>query len=99
MNHAIAGHVGPEAERAQVEGVLGRYPNIDPSETQELVRWFREASALDVAMVASNEGIRDAYAQFRRDHVDRFKLRDIALAIGFAVLCALVVAGIVYLGS
>jgi len=99
MTQAIAGLDGPAQDRAHVESVLARYPNIDPAETQNLVRWFGEASALDVAMVASNEDIREAYAQFRREHVDRFKPKDIALALLFVVLCAVVVAGIVYLGS
>lgn len=99
MNQAIAGLDGPAQDRTHVESVLARYPNIGQAETQELIRWFNESSALDVAMVASNDDIREAYAQFRREHVDRFKPKDIALAVVFAALCALVVAGIVYLGS
>lgn len=99
MNNAVTGLAGPEGDRAHVESMLARYPNIDSAELEDLVRWFKEASALDVAMVASNEGIRDAYAQFRREHVDRFKPKDIALALTFLALCALVIAGIVSLGS
>ena len=100
MTQAIAGLDGPELDRARVEGTLARYPNIDPAEIERLVRWFnKEASAHDVAMVASNGDIREGYAQFRREHVDRFTPKDIALAVIFAVLCILVIAGIVYLGS
>lgn len=100
MNHAIAGLTGSKLDRAHVEGVLARYPNIDSAETAHLVRWFnKEASALEVAMVASNEDIHDSYAQFRREHIDRLTGKDIAIALGFAVLCAMVVAGMVYLGT
>lgn len=99
MNQEIRGLDGSAQDRAQVERLLARYPNIGQGETQDLIRWFNESSALDVGMVASNEEIGEAYAQFRRQHVDRFKPKDIALAVVFAALCALVIAGIVYLGS
>ncbi len=99
MNQEVGGLDGSVQDRAQVERVLARYPNIGQAETQDLIRWFNESSALDVAMVASNEEIAEAYNQFRRQHVDRFKPRDIALAVVFAALSALAVAGIVYLGS
>ena len=100
MTQAIAGLQGLEHERARVEEVLAKYPDIDSAEIERLLRWFnKDASAHDVAMVASNENIRKGYAQFRREHVDRFTPRDIALAVIFAALCVLVVAGIVYMGS
>lgn len=98
MNSPVTGLAGPERDHAHVEGVLARYPNIDPAEIESLTRWFKEASALDVAMVASNASIHDAYTQFRREHIDRFKPKDLAFALAFVALCAIAIAGIVSLG-
>ena len=64
--------------RAQIERRLADYPDLDEAALGELIAWFRtEASALDVAMVASNPDITEPYRRFRADHLDRLTARDI----------------------
>jgi hypothetical protein len=88
------------ARRAHVEALLVAYPDVTPEEHGMLVRYFkREANALDVGMIASNESIARGYARFRHDHLDRFTWADLAkgivgtaivvLCIGLAMLRAL----------
>jgi hypothetical protein len=81
------------ARRTHIETLLGSYPDVTPDEVALLQRWFRtQASALDVATVACNERITDGYRQFRRDHIDRFTLTDIAKGlVGLAVMVLCVV--------
>ncbi len=82
------------ARRAHVEALLAAYPDVTPPEHELLVNWFRkEASSLDVGMVASNPEIARGYRLFREQHVDRFTLADVGKGVGFAcvvvALCGL----------
>lgn len=73
------------ARRAHVEALLAAYPDVTPPEHELLVRWFRkDASSLDVAMVASNPDIARGYRLFREQHVDRFSLADLGKGLVFA---------------
>lgn len=81
---------------APISGVLARYPDITGAELGTLKSWFmREASALDVGMLASDESIAAQYQQFRADHLDRLGAQDAGKALlwllGVAALIALVV--------
>ena len=70
------GETSPE-RRARAESFIARYPQLGSEELARLLHWYRrEASSMDVALLASNEDIRDRYRAFRRDHVERFSLRD-----------------------
>jgi hypothetical protein len=76
---AYLGETSPE-RRARAETMLARYPALAGDELAELLRWYRrEASAMDVALLASNDAIREAYRAFRRDHVERFTLKERAV--------------------
>jgi hypothetical protein len=80
-----------------VEHLLSRYPAITAGEVEDLKRWFnKEASAFDVASLASIESIHASYAAFRAEHIDGFKARDY-----FVVVAALLLAGaaILYLAT
>jgi hypothetical protein len=75
--------------RAQIESALARYPHLSPEGVKELSDYFaREASALDVGLIASNEAIAAPYRAFRAAHVDPLRWRDwmlgtvIATAVG-----------------
>ena len=82
------------ARRAHIEALLASYPNVTDDELDTLKIWFkREASAFDVAMLASNAEIKSGYAQFRADHLDKITGRDIL----FGLVAALAVAGVVAL--
>jgi hypothetical protein len=75
-DRAHLGETSPQ-RRAHAEAILARYPELDAGELAELLHWYRrEASAMDVALVASNEAIRERYRAFRHDHVDRFSLKE-----------------------
>jgi hypothetical protein len=55
-----------------VEDLLSRYPAIAVDEVETLKRWFnKEASAFDVASLASIEGIHASYAAFRAEILER----------------------------
>lgn len=83
---AYLGATAPE-RRARAEELIARYHELDSEEVAELVQWYRrEASSMDVGLLASNEAISESYRAFRRDHVDRFSLRD-------KLVGALIVAG------
>lgn len=71
------------------EHLLSRYPAITEDEVEDLKRWFnKEASAFEVASLASKERIHAGYTAFRADHIDGIKARDY-----FAVAAAIVLAG------
>ena len=77
-----------------VESVLSRYPDASAAEVEELKKWFtKEASAFEVASMASKESIHAHYAAFRAEHIDAFKAKDYAFA---AAIIALVAAAIFY---
>lgn len=85
------------ARRAHVEALLAAYPDVTPEERQLMVNWFRsEASALDVALVASNPAAERGYRRFRSEHVDKFTVKDMGYALAFAVIVAAAVLLIVW---
>lgn len=78
-----------------VEQLLSRYPAITAEEVEDLKRWFnKEASALDVASLASIESIHASYAAFRAEHIDGFKARDYIIVVAALLLAG---AAILYL--
>lgn len=81
-----------DARRAHVEALLSAYPDVTSEERSLVVNWFRnEATALDVALVASNPEAERGYRQFRAEHVDKFTPRDMVRALGFALVIAVAV--------
>jgi hypothetical protein len=82
-------HLGETSRerRARAEELLARYPRLAPAELSDLLQWYRrEASAMDVALLASEGRLRSHYRAFRRDHIDGFSLKEklagVVLAIG-----------------
>ena len=81
------------ARRARIEAALADYPHVSAERLDELVRWFtKEASSLDIALLASNETIAEPYQRFRSDHIDPIKGWDI-----FRGILALAAVGVVIL--
>ena len=99
--HGIVASPGDGARsHPRIEALLGRYPALSAGELQELLEWFaREASADDVAVIASNEAIRDGYLRFRAEHVDALTLKDLARAALFVALAAAALIGVFWLAS
>lgn len=91
----LAAYLGEDgATRARAEAILARYPRLEPGELDELLYWHRrQASAMDVALVAGNVRIGEAYQRFYRDHLQRFtwkeRLVTAALAAGVFGLFAI----------
>lgn len=98
MTQVLSGQEARDRDRMRTEGVLARYPDLDAAELAALKHWFiNEASAHDVALIACNEEIRAPYTRFRKEHLDRFTPRDIAIALVFLAACLAVLAGILAL--
>jgi len=88
------------SRRAHIEAMLADYPDVSKEQLDELLAWFnREASSLDVGMVASNEAISRGYRLFRAEHIDRFRARDLGYAALFVTMVCGVVAMIAYLAG
>ena len=63
--------------RAKMEAALADYPDLSEERLASLLGWFRkEATALDVAMVASNPVIAEPYRLFRAEHIDPITGKD-----------------------
>ncbi|GEM_PF-963379 len=84
--------------RLQAEGLLRQYPTISEEEIGQLRHYFRkQASALDIGTIASNDALRSGYRQFRADHVDKIGLRDMGIALGLLALVAASIAVVIVL--
>jgi hypothetical protein len=81
--------------RREVEAVLHRYPHLTGEEIADLVGWFkREATAMDVALLASTPAVHDNYRAFRDAHVDPLTTGEKLLvsAMGAAIVASTVAA-------
>lgn len=83
--------------RARIEGVLARYPHLTPEGLAELTCYFdKEASSLDIALIASNEAISAPYRTFRADHIDPLRPRDWLRGIAFTLVVTAILVGILW---
>ncbi|MFA7601406.1 MAG: hypothetical protein WCY29_00235 [Novosphingobium sp.] len=79
------------ARRAVIEAALAEYPDLTSETLADVIAWFRkEASAYDVAMVASNAAIAERYRRFRADHIDRLTIKDLMKGVAFAAAIAVI---------
>ena len=70
--------------RMDIEGTIVRYPNIEDHELEWVLKYLRkQASAMDKAMIASNETVRSQYRRLCHDHyLDRLRPGEtIALSV------------------
>lgn len=82
----------PEERRIAIEAAVARYPDLPDAELAEVLHWFgKEATALDTAMLASNEAIAEPYRRLRADHLDRLGAREKVVAW---IVSALVLGGV-----
>jgi hypothetical protein len=84
----------------QVTQLVRRYPNLSEIELARLINLYRNSSALDMALMLSDEGLAPTLDRFSRDHRSRVRkpfrqyaglLVYVALTIG-AVIWAITVA-------
>lgn len=83
--------------RAVIEAALADYPHLTDETLADVIAWFRkEASAHDVAMVASNAAITEPYRRFRADHIDRLTGKDLMRGMLFAAIAGVIVLVIIW---
>jgi hypothetical protein len=81
--------------RAHIEAALARYPHLTPEGLSELTDYFaREASSLDVGLIACNEDIGPQYRQFRERHIEPLGPRDWLRAAAFVAVMAVILAAL-----
>lgn len=86
------------ATRTRISSLLLRYPDLSENELSEMIEFYRTASALDTALIASNDKISAQAKQFCSDHRDALKrglqaplvllifiLGMLTIAVGFAL--------------
>lgn len=84
-----------DQRRLQIEDALSVYPHLTSYELGDLIDWFKhEATAFEVAILASNSAIYDNYRCFRREHIDRLTVREIVGVIGVATLIVVATAAL-----
>ncbi|KQM19522.1 hypothetical protein [Novosphingobium sp. Leaf2] len=85
-------HASPGTAHTDARALLARYPHLDVHELAQLEHWFRkEASALDVGLLASEADLAAQFRAYRKDHHDRFTARDILIATAFVAVAATLV--------
>lgn len=81
MNDTSGRASGPD-RFDQIEALLKSYPDLTDEELEELKRWHKkEASAFDVANMASKDATKEGYTRFRAEHIDPFNWSDLVIAM------------------
>jgi len=77
---------------ARAAALLQRYPELSSEELGALRKWFRkDASALDIGTLASDQNIAASYMRFRKEHIDKFGPKDLLiLVVALAVVAGLI---------
>ncbi len=84
MTTNIHGAQSASQRREQVESLLAAYPYIEGEKLTDLLQWFRrEASALEVGMIASDPKLATQYRRLKTEHLDRFRGADLMWAALF----------------
>lgn len=74
MSSSIPDTTTHTGKRAAIARLLVAYPNIDESECEEIIAFIkREASALDMALLGSDDATRQPLGQFRSDFAKRLE--------------------------
>ena len=68
--------------------LIGRYPNLSEMELARLINAYREFSALDMALMLSDEKLAPSLDRFSADHRSKIRkpLRHYAGLVGYAVM-------------
>jgi hypothetical protein len=72
----------------QASELIARYPNVSEAELATLINVYRELSALDVALLISDEKFGRKMERFYADHRDELKtpFRQYAILVAIAVV-------------
>lgn len=93
QNHSAKAPAFEKPERAaprpldEARALVRRYPNLSETELARLINLYRELSALDMALMLSDEGLAPHLDRFSLDHRSRIRtpFRHYAALIGYAV--------------
>ena len=68
--------------------LIGRYPNLSEIELARLINLYRQLSALDMALMLSDEKLAPGLDRFTVDHRSRIRppFRHYAALVGYAVV-------------
>ena len=74
--------------------LIGRYPNLSEAELARLINVYRELSALDMALMLSDEELAPSVDRFSVDHRSKIRkpFRQYAALVGYAVMGVVAVA-------
>jgi len=82
MNNNDPGTVRGADRFDQIEALLKSYPHISDGQVDDLKTWWeKEASAFDIASLASKDYLKEGYSRFRAEHIDCFKPKDVIVGI------------------
>ena len=81
--------------------LISRYPNLSEIELARLINLYRELSALDMALMLSDETLAPRLDRFSGDHRSRIRapFRQYAALVGYAVVGLAVAAWAVVFAS
>ena len=81
--------------RAFIESLLRRYPIVESNELNEMKRWFhKEATALEVGLIASDPSLARTYRQFADEHIDPLTPIDLLYATMAVAAVVLIFAAV-----
>lgn len=85
----------------QAAELIGRYPKLSESELTRLINLYRQLSALDVALMISDEQLAPRLDRFVREHRSQLRIpfRQYAVLVAIAVMGIMLVAWVVAFGS
>lgn len=72
----------------EARALIARYPKVSEIELARLINLYRQLSALDMALMLSDEKLAPSLDRFSADHRSRIRprFRDYAALAGYAVL-------------
>jgi hypothetical protein len=71
----------------EVRELIGRYPNLSETDLARLINAYRQLSALDMALMLSDEKLAPNLDRFSADHRSKIRtpFRQYAALVGYAV--------------
>jgi hypothetical protein len=97
---AVAGAPGSTA-REEAAALIDRYPNVSETELARLINLYRGFSALDSALIVSDDRLGPKLDNFYADHRSKLRLplRQYAGLVAYAMLAVIAVAWAVAVAS
>ena len=80
--------------REEAAALIRRYPNLSETELARLINLYRGFSALDMALILSDEQLTPNLDRFSRDHRSKIRtpFRQYAALVGYAIIAVVALA-------